>query len=65
MKKMYVVVVIAVLLIAGLFIYWRNAGTWSWNDYQRCADAGGATQESNPPTCFHPNGSRITPGSPK
>lgn len=65
MKKMYIVIAVALVLGIGLFMFWQRGATWSNGDYQKCVDAGGSTQESNPPTCFHPNGDRITPGRPK
>lgn len=65
MKKKYIAIIIIIILGIGLFVFWTRVATWSNSDYQECVDAGGSTQESNPPTCFHPNGDRITPGSPK
>jgi hypothetical protein len=64
MKKIYILMIALVLGIA-LFVFLQRKGTWSNSDYQECVNAGGSTQESDPPTCFHPNGDRITPGRPK
>ena len=65
MKKIYMVVIISSAIGLTMIIFWRGEDTWSNDDYQACVDIGGSTQESNPPTCFHPNGDSITPGLPK
>lgn len=65
MKKMSIFVIIAAVLGIGLIMFWQRDTTWSTDDFEACVKAGGTTQESNPPTCIHPNGDRITPGSSK
>jgi hypothetical protein len=62
MKKKLIIIAMAMIIGAGLFLFWREKSTWSWQDYSKCADAGYSTIEPNPPTCFHPDGN-ITPGA--
>ncbi|MCA9346892.1 hypothetical protein KC960_05380 [Candidatus Saccharibacteria bacterium] len=65
MNKTLVAIFASLLVLLSIFLYLKRTTYWTWSDYQECANAGGATQESNPPVCFNENGDRITPGSPK
>lgn len=61
-KKLIVVLFAFTLLVAGWFAVSRTSKVATYNDYYQCIKAGGTTIEPNPPTCFHPNGTNITPG---
>ncbi len=61
-KKLIFVLAIFVLLIALWVFNRKGSNVATYEDYQKCVAAGGSTIEPNPPTCFHPNGTNITPG---
>lgn len=60
-KRLIMLAIVFIIGMAGFYII-RRSTVATYEDYERCVKAGGTTQESNPPTCFHPNGTRVTPG---